>query len=241
MRNSLSSMLVFAIASLNAISCLAAPGDIYAEVMASPESAQWLSPGHAFICLDYYLNAGVKEECYGFYSKGDAAYIGAPGLQDEFKKNPARFSRISWSVKKKISDSERRAFLALTDKVDAGSYKLLSNNCEDFVSQAVTALGWRNVARTRLPESYVRDLYVANLTRFTYQSGQFVRAGGNWNEIQGNRVAFSFAEVGHDTTYVSLHDNSRRMDLQLPLKGGQSRWRQGGPWVNWELVAPHFD
>jgi hypothetical protein len=48
---------------------LAAPGDITLEVF----GADWTSGGpingfeHAFMCIEYQLASGIKEECYGFY------------------------------------------------------------------------------------------------------------------------------------------------------------------------------
>lgn len=222
----------------------AATGDVYAEVMASPASVSWWTPGHAFICISYHLNSGIKEECYGFYRSNlpNEAFVGAPGLANEFKKNPMRFTQVSWSMKNRISDQQRKDFFNLVDSVNTKNYKLLTHNCGDFVSDAVTLFGWRNVAKGASPEPYVRELYTANIKRFNHSSGSFRRSNSNWQEFNASGAAvFSFIETGHDSAYISIRDASRNLDLRLPIRGGMSQWRTTGGWSNLYKVSASVD
>lgn len=221
----------------------AATGDIYVEIMAEPMQPQWLRPGHAFACVVYHLNSGIKEECYGFYRdpKEEDLIVGAPALSNEFKRDPRRFARISWSLKKKVSHGQLRRFFELISQVNTGSYKLFSSNCGDFVSDAVNALGWKNAPKGPLPEPYVRDLYTVNITKFTHPRGSFTRSGQGWTE-KSPHGTFVFSQDRVDSANITIRDSSRSTYVRLPLRGGLSQIRQGsGGWSNLYSVQPQFD
>lgn len=141
----------------------AAPGDIFAEFYGSEVSwADGEYVGHAFACIVLHLNAGIKEDCYGFYPReGGKGLVGGPGLTaSEANKNPGRFSRITTTVKAKIGDEQRRQILALTNDWNAKGYALTTSNCIDFVHEAVGRTGLKRPERSRfqLPAAYIREL-----------------------------------------------------------------------------------
>ena len=228
---------------------IAAPGDIYAQVMASPLAPTWLSPGHAFICISYHLNSGIKEECYGFYKSPDsnAVFVGAPALANEFKQNPKRFSQISWSLQKKISPDKVRAFQAVVDRVSVGSYSLTENNCGDFVSDAVSALGWDNVTKGVLPEPYVRALYFANIKRFVRPGRTFQRTGRqSWVSERG--TPFLQTAENFSAGYIELKDlttDPTKVDQfwRFPVRGGPVTYFDGtfADVLTGTIYTPEFD
>src|SRR6516162_6712686 len=86
-------------------SAAAAPGDIMLELMASPAKfTDSLSLGHAFFCVEYQLNSGIKEDCFVFYPKTTSGmFVGGPGVTNsEFQKNPQRFSNVVSSYKSQL-------------------------------------------------------------------------------------------------------------------------------------------
>lgn len=228
------------VGAVQLLTALPAAAQITAEVLSSPLS--WKSPGHAFVCIGMQTGAGVKEECYGFYpsNKPDEVFIGAPGLSNEFQKNPGRFSDVKWSLKKPISDAQRRSFFALVDRVNAGSYKLFTNNCGDFVSSAVDIFGWHNVPKGPLPEPYVRELYAANIS-FVHSMGSFQRSGNDWAEHHNSTsTVYHFRHTGTDDSWVYARDDSRNMSLRLPFRGGYCQWQTTGGWNNLYNVSPRL-
>lgn len=224
------------------LSSHAAPGDIFVEIMAEPTQPQWLRPGHAFACVVYHLNTGIKEECYGFYPRPgpNDVIVGAPALSGEFRRDPKRFSRISWSFKRQVSSSELQRFFDLVARVEAGSYELFLNNCGDFVHDVVTSIGWKNTYKGLLPEPYVKGVVAANISSFTHSVGDFTRSGSYWTERSATGT-YRFLEVRNTNDYINLFDPSRDIAVRLPIRGGMSlvQWR-GGSWSNLYTVRPEF-
>jgi hypothetical protein len=140
---------------------------IQLEVMASRTS--WTNAefvGHAFMCIAIPISTGIKEDCFGFYPrKGGKAFIGGPGVvNSEFQKNPRRFSRVTVSFKRPISEDQRRQIISMIDGWNSKDYNLTHRNCIDFVNSIAQMLGWRTPTRvpTDLPETYLRKLVEAN-------------------------------------------------------------------------------
>lgn len=131
--------------------------------------------------------------------------------------------------------------MSLIDSVNVGSYHLLKNNCADFISKAVNSLGWQNADITLLPEYYVRDVYIANIREFKHVKGIFKRDGIIWKEYVGNSMIHSFDETGHDSSWIFIKDNSRQLEIRIPLKGGFCQWRVTGDWRNLYNVVPLID
>jgi hypothetical protein len=228
----------------------AASGDVYAELMSSPEATSWVSPGSAFLSISVDEGpGGMREDCFGFYetSRPGQVFIGGPALSGFFRKNTAKFSKISWSLRKKISETQRQQFLSLVAKVNGGGYDLMADKTGDFVSQAVDLFGWRNVSQQPLPETYVRDIYVANLAEFEYPAGKFKRDKDGWEELKNANAKKrkngppSFSELNHDDSWLILRDATRQMDIRLPLKGGTSQWKAKGDWADLYKVVPKVD
>src|SRR5258708_2029136 len=110
-------VLILTVAMIFLVTPAISADSITLEIMGSRTS--WANKeftGHAFLCIALNLQAGIKEDCYGFYPTGSgstAAIAGTGGLSSEFTKNPTRFSRVDASVKKGITSDQRRAVLSL--------------------------------------------------------------------------------------------------------------------------------
>lgn len=123
------------------------------------------SPGHAFMCISIRLQSGIKEDCYGFFkATGQGGLISGPGVKldqiNDPKAIPARFSRVSVSVKKDITEAQRREIIKAADGWNARHYDLTKENCIDFVAQAARIAQWAVPPRnaTDTPDSWVRRL-----------------------------------------------------------------------------------
>jgi hypothetical protein len=143
------------------------PVPIQIEIMAAKPS--WSDSefvGHAFMCISLPVEAGSKEDFYGFYPKnGGKGMIFGPGvINSETAHNPGRFSRVVASFKRPITEEQRRAILKLADEWNSKNYSLMTRSCIDFVDSVVRKLGWNPPARvaTDFPEDYVRKLIAAN-------------------------------------------------------------------------------
>lgn len=160
-------MMVISFCGVNVVSRTPPPPSIQVEVMASEVS--WSNQefvGHAFMCISIPLSSGIKEDCYGFYPRNTVAgLIGGPGLTaSEANKNPSRFSRITISYKRPITDEQRRAILKLVDEWNTHEYRLTNQSCIDFVNSVAQKLEWKTPPRvaTDLPEAFLRKLVEAN-------------------------------------------------------------------------------
>ncbi|WP_424140480.1 hypothetical protein [Roseomonas chloroacetimidivorans] len=142
----------------------AASGDIYLQIMGSDTS--WAArefTGHAFSCIILHLNNGVKEDCYGFYPAGEGtrAVVSGPGVvNSEMDQNPSRFSRVTVSVERKITDSQRREILQRMSAWNSGRYNLTNSSCIDLAHDVAGVAGLRRPDRgaLQLPVDYVREL-----------------------------------------------------------------------------------
>jgi hypothetical protein len=165
-----------AIGSLAAGHAMGAPGDVEAVLMASPTgifpnatpgTSGFVEVGHAFMCIATELNSGVKEDCYGFYPKNaqtPARVIGT-NLSSEFRVDKVnRFSAVTASARRKISEEERRAVSKVIDDWNAKTWSLTGPNCADFVDAVAAAAGFKRPKRspTQTPEQYVSELAKLN-------------------------------------------------------------------------------
>lgn len=150
----------------------AAPGDITIEFMAS--NANWADQsmtGHAFICVGLHLNSGIKEECFGFYPKdGIKGSVYGPGCVDselngKCGEHPiTRFSNVVVSVKKKITEDQRRAVYAVGKEWNAKRFTLGWNDCVAFSNAVAKAAGLNTptVTAATKPATYVQKLKELN-------------------------------------------------------------------------------
>lgn len=146
---------------------LAPPQSIQLEILASETAVtegEWT--GHAFMIISIPLSSGIKEDGYGFYPKdGGIGQIYGPGIvQSETNHNPGRLSRIAVSIKKPITEEQRRSILQLTNEWNTRNFRLTNQNCIDFIKAAASRAGWSTVDRTtgEFPAAYVRRLKEAN-------------------------------------------------------------------------------
>ena len=77
----------------------------------------------------------------------------------------------------------------------------------------------------------------ASETGFRHTNGFFKPAdGGHWVDVT-NGVTHNFQQLGADSDWIYLRDDSRNLNLRLPSKGGWSAWQTGalnasGVWTN---------
>src|SRR5260221_9877973 len=137
-----------------------APGDIFVEFMARPTAPITAgTPGHAFFCLSYHLNTGVKEDCFGFYPKDLTKAFDGPGvISNEFNKKA--ILNVSVSLSHKVDKTTISKITAEINKWAGADYKLLVNNCGDFVFAIAKAAGLRTPNRqtVALPTEFVDGL-----------------------------------------------------------------------------------
>ena len=132
------------------------------------------SPGHAFLCIAIPVSTGIKEDCYGFFLaqslgagkgivagsgvvlSGALASIGVPAVN--------RMSQIAVSVRKPITEAQRRAILALIGRWNGHAYRLTDASCIDFVVEAAQAAGMVTPTHqpSQTPVSYLNALKAAN-------------------------------------------------------------------------------
>ena len=73
---------------------------------------------------------------------------------------------------------------------------------------------------------------VSKPVRFEHTKGSFVKVGDLWTEYRSDVSGpFTFEEAKRDDTYLYLRDDSREVNLKLPLAGGTMYWHDtDGPW-----------
>jgi hypothetical protein len=145
-----------------------AADDITVEFMASQPSWEDSSAtGHAFICVGLKLRAGIKEECFGFYPRsGGKGAVYGPGCVDSELNGKCgdhpitRFSNVVASVKKTITDEQRRAIYAVGKDWSARQFVLGWNDCVAFSNAVAQAAG---LTIPRLTSATPPAIYVAKL------------------------------------------------------------------------------
>lgn len=140
---------------------------IQIELMASTSSWEAKEVGHAFLCISIPLGSGIKEDCYGFYPLDSGiGRIYGQGLvaSEPTHEHIGRFSRITVSFKRPISDEQRRQIIKMIDAWNSQSYHLTAQSCIDFVNSIAQFLRWVTPPRvaTDSPETYLKKLVDAN-------------------------------------------------------------------------------
>lgn len=148
---------------------VSAADDIIIQFMASGP-ANWNDnsiTGHAFICVGLKVNIGIKEECFGFYPKtGGKGAVYGPGCVDSELNGKCgdhpltRFSNVTVSVKKEISEEQRRAIYALGKEWNAKQFVLGWRDCVAFSNAVAQTAGLKVPALTTAtpPAVYVQKL-----------------------------------------------------------------------------------
>jgi hypothetical protein len=165
-RSRLVSWLSIALISFPVSATRADPGDIYLYLYSSTSSyANSSTFGHAFTCMAYHLNSGIKEECFGFYPKGvSALLIGGPGVADNegLAKRPNRFNpgELTGQIGVKLSGNMRHDFFVLLNDWNSKQYNLTDSNCIDFVDAVAGILKLKRPTRSsaQTPTSYLTAL-----------------------------------------------------------------------------------
>lgn len=150
---------------------VANPGDLYLHFYSSKYSWENKSiTGHAFLCVAYHLNSGIKEECFGFYPKGGGLdmLIGGPGVADNeaLMKKPNRFNpgELTGEVSVKVTDTQLKATYKTLNEWNAKNYKLTNSNCISFVNAVAAGAGLKTPEQVggMLPTTYLSELKKLN-------------------------------------------------------------------------------
>ena len=134
------------------------------------------SLGHVFMIISIPTLHGPKEEAYGFYPRNETGtgVIKGPGLAkseyrcgsnddcnpSQFAKNLKRFSEIEDSVRIDITEDQRKQIMTEVEIWNHKEYRLLTENCEDFVNTVVKDLDYSGVSRAPLqtPVTFMQQL-----------------------------------------------------------------------------------
>jgi hypothetical protein len=148
---------------------VSAADDITVQFMASGP-ANWDDnsiTGHAFICVGIKVGSGIKEECFGFYPKtGGKGAVYGPGCVDSEINGKCgdhpitRFSHVTASVKKGISEEQRRAIYRLGEEWSKKDFLLGWRDCVAFSNAVAQAAGLKVPPSTAAttPAVYVQKL-----------------------------------------------------------------------------------
>lgn len=182
--------------------------------------------GHAFMCIIVPTSSGPKEDCFGFYPKngGVKGFIGGPGVvHSEFQKNPSRFSRLTTSIRKKISTEQRRVIMRIVNDWNTKNYDLTNQSCIDFVASIAKEINWEIPAReaTDLPEGFLNKLRFLNELRPSIP--------GKWQgetDMNGRKfpcmIDFRILSNELKAQFIYLQDDSRGMCDNLQVKLNRS-------------------
>ncbi len=248
----------------------------------TPERAASLM-GHAYIIIGHKTNLGIKEDVLGFYpAKNGLGIIKGPGmLKAEYRCGNAEGctaanlrelrTRIaaSNSASITITDSQRRALFeeinkwngksAKPDAVGEGSeqeYRLLNQNCIDFVSAVVHRLGYPAPARSSLqtPTEYIASLRTAieqesqrraieeQMRRTEERVQQAETRARDAEERAANaesrerRASEAKARAGEQRD--TLNAEANRIPSGWVLCGCPTKHSSRGKWVNGKLYHP---
>ena len=150
-----------------------AADDITVQFMASGP-ANWEDAsltGHAFICVGLKVGSGLKEECFGFYPKaGGKGAVYGPGCVDSELNGKCgdhpitRFSNVTASVKKTITEDQRRAVYAVGKEWSSKDFVLGWRDCVAFSNAVAQAAGLKTPPSTTAttPAGYVKKLQELN-------------------------------------------------------------------------------
>src|SRR5438045_3816754 len=128
-------------ADINTSCIITNSGHTWQFIGTNTEAARYQCHGHCdldtengmtthFFCIEYQLNSGIKEDCFGFYPKtASGMFVGGPGVaESEFRKNPVRFANVVSSFKSGLTDFQRRAIYKLVDAFNQKNYSLIDSN-----------------------------------------------------------------------------------------------------------------
>jgi hypothetical protein len=157
------------ISSLALVACLVTP------TIANEQSghgvaffgADWVGGGgpsagfyHAFLCISTRLNAGLKEDCYGFYPENtNKAAVGGPGKigQSDIKRIDGQTVSTGYVD---IDAGQRSQIFKMMAEWKEKGYQLNYSNCIDFVDSVAAFVKLKRPARsaTQKPAEYVAEL-----------------------------------------------------------------------------------
>jgi hypothetical protein len=74
----------------------------------------------------------------------------------------------------------------------------------------------------------------------TVEKSELRRAGTEWVEVQRGKVVFHFRELQRTAEHLYLVDDSRHMEIRIPVQGGVSEIRFTGEpsWRRWNEMHP---
>ena len=195
----------------------AAIAQLQVEFLAAESSWAFKEIGHAFMIISYGVSNGSKEDCYGFYPKEGLGVIAGPGIvSSEFTKDPARLSRVTVSIKRPITETERRTLVKLAEEWNKKEYALATEHCADFIDSAASALGMVTPPRDRLdhPTTFLQRLKNANEPRIV----------GTWQWLPRNQTV----TINADGTCTSSYKVTGTWTLlNAKTRGYRIQWKNG--------------
>lgn len=74
----------------------------------------------------------------------------------------------------------------------------------------------------------------------TIERSEFHKKGIEWEEIQRGQVVFHFREQQRTTSHIYIIDDSRHLEIRIPVQGGISEVRYTGEasWRSWNEMHP---
>ena len=152
-------IMVAAVAGMTSAPALAQDKPITITFMARPADDSDLTFGHAFFCIAVPLQTGSKEDCFGFYAKDMIKVFDGPGLIASDLK-PENMAGVTTSLKHRISEQTRQNVYATIRRWAGSDYKLLVNNCGDFLYDVAKTAGLAVPDRSSVtfPVAYVNGL-----------------------------------------------------------------------------------
>lgn len=145
------------------LGAIAAPGDVFVQFMAQPEDTR--SPGHVFMCVAMHTTTSIKEECWGFYPESMSDFLNGRGaVRVEPANDITRFSRVTESVKYKITEQKRKDAIATIHRYVGSTYSITAPNCGDMALDVAKSIGLRAPARSDFvrPVTFVQKLRSLN-------------------------------------------------------------------------------
>lgn len=96
-----------------------------------------------------------------------------------------------------------------------------------------------------IPDASAYDAYTFLVLNYydgkpTIERSEFHKKGSEWEEIQRGQVVFHFRELQRDARHIDIIDDSRNLEIRIPIQGGMSGIRYTGEpsWRNWNVMHP---
>jgi hypothetical protein len=180
--------------------------------MARPVAMTPATFGHAFFCVSVPLQSGSKEDCFGFYPTDLKKAFDGPGkVASDLR--PSAITGVTTSLRHEITEDARRRVYQTIERWAGADYKLLVNNCGDFLFDVAKVSGLAVPSRSSvlLPTDFVEGL------KRLYWSGSWVSTD------PGKRFLLAFSEQKADWTERAASGMSLTRTVSFAPQEGPTR------------------